>query len=157
MPMKKLPLMVAIATFSLSIHAQNNLQRPTFSNGGINNNQLTVTMGEPFAVYLVNTTGALSMGAQPGEQQTTATKAPHLLTGISCFPNPTTGLLHVLIETTEYSSFAGQLFNAAGQLVVQQTLTNSLNSLDLQNQAPGTYSLRVQAAEKSQTFQIIKL
>ena len=75
--------------------------------------------------------------------------------GISIFPNPSNGEITISLTQTGLSPEL-ELFDAAGKLILQRTLTQSESQLQLRDYATGVYTLRLTANSKSQTFKIIK-
>lgn len=73
------------------------------------------------------------------------------------FPNPTNGMLSVLLETnSHYDSFA--LFNNLGQLLIDGAIETTQFDLDLSNFPAGMYSFQLLGRDgKSHFFKVVKL
>ena len=154
--MKRFPILVlAWGALALSGRAQAILQRTTLSAGSLDSSAMTITLGEPIAYGFDN--GTLGAGAQPGDELiTVGTLEQGDLTGVAVFPNPTGAILNVVFDAETPSRSQGQLFDAAGRLVLTAVFDNRANALDLQKLAAGPYALRLLSGEKSTTVQIIK-
>jgi hypothetical protein len=63
------------------------------------------------------------------------------LTGVSLYPNPTTGLVH--IRTAQAEPTTVEVRNVLGELVKTTTFNGMENSMDLQGNAAGLYSVRI--------------
>lgn len=75
------------------------------------------------------------------------------LTGVTLFPNPTTGLVNV--NFTVQGAYTVEMINALGETVSTLRL-NGNNSIDLSDLAKGVYSVRISNKEKA-TVQRISL
>jgi hypothetical protein len=63
------------------------------------------------------------------------------LTGVSLYPNPTTGLVH--IRTAKAEPTTVEVRNVLGELVKTATFNGMENSMDLRGNAAGLYSVRI--------------
>ena len=131
------------------------LQRPTFSNGGNNSNQVTATVGEPMAAFKKATAGSLSIGAQPGDAGVVATQSPGFLPNIAVFPNPTPGLLNIDLPAAT-ADYHLSLYSTDGKLVIEKNQTTGLNTLDCSLLPAGVYLLQVIRGNQMATFKVTR-
>ena len=61
---------------------------------------------------------------------------------LSVYPNPTNGLLKVLLPPSAISAEM-EIYNSTGVLVYRSKVTNDINTVDLSNQQPGIYILKM--------------
>jgi hypothetical protein len=69
-------------------------------------------------------------------------------TGISLYPNPTTGKLTVEIEARDHKDINLEILNMLGQVIWKKDLQNNgeprfVEEIDLSQQSKGTYFMRV--------------
>lgn len=150
-------LLLAAATARLPAQT---LERPTFSNGGNADVGLTFTVGETPTATPVGGIGSptLSVGAQPGDAAgTVGTGEAGRLQGVAVFPNPTEALLQVERQDPALGAIQARLFDTNGRLLLTRDCPDVRSTLDLQTLPAGTYTLLLQAAGKSQGFQIVKI
>ncbi|MDR3326742.1 MAG: T9SS type A sorting domain-containing protein [Prevotellaceae bacterium] len=75
---------------------------------------------------------------------------------VTVYPNPTDGLLQVVIDGTSEQDFRFTLLDMSGT-VLQNFISHSLtNEIDMSTCIAGVYVLRLQIKEKLSVFRIIK-
>ncbi len=77
---------------------------------------------------------------------------------ITAYPNPTGGLLHVAVSPTLLEEGNAQywLFDLSGRILRDGTITQSIITLDLGNEAKGVYILKVVAGTKKEEWQVVR-
>ena len=97
------------------------------------NSQFTYSNGNAFAIRLLLDP---NIGMEEREE----------LTGVSLFPNPTTGLVN--LNFTVPGSYKVEIINALGEVVATHRL-NGNSSVDMGSLARGVYSVRISNSSKS--------
>ena len=91
----------------------------------------------------------------PAFKTDTATTPQTILFPADVFPNPTYGLVNVMIQGQ--GNYTGILINAEGKIVMQTIFYNEQNVIDLGVYGDGIFILRITATDgKAQEFKIIK-
>lgn len=76
---------------------------------------------------------------------------------VSAYPNPTTDLLQLKVESEKLKNLSFQLYDMQGKLLQSEKITNSQTSIFMSNLQPATYFLRItQGNMEIKTFKIIK-
>ena len=75
--------------------------------------------------------------------------------GLSITPNPGRGLFDVILRNRPSHNIQLQVFNSAGHLIQTAIVKSTMTTLDLTNQAPGLYLLRLFDQEKMGSTKII--
>jgi len=76
--------------------------------------------------------------------------------GMTEYPNPSTGMFEPRMDEGAVCERA-EIFNAAGQLIWQETTSSSLLNFDLSDQLAGCYYLRVQSGGAVQVLKLLVL
>lgn len=85
-------------------------------------------------------------------------KLPHEEFSVSVYPNPSEGIFTVDIANSDESKsdYSFKIVNSFGKLVQNYTSNNEQNSIDLSNESPGIYYLKITANNQSRNFKLIK-
>lgn len=75
---------------------------------------------------------------------------------LSVYPNPSTEEVFIQTQASPDAPQQARLFNAAGQLVLEQFLSSNVTSIDVQSLPTGLYFLHLVGAAGTQVEQIIK-
>jgi hypothetical protein len=76
---------------------------------------------------------------------------------VRIYPNPTDGLLKVeVLNMKENQSAAISLYDLSGKLILSRDKISNSTELDISNNNPGTYILRIFAGESRTEWKIIK-
>ena len=75
---------------------------------------------------------------------------------ISVYPNPTDGLLRVVVSGAEQHDFDFRLIDAGGRLLQQFRSRNEINDVDMTYYTSGVYVLVLYVDNKRSVFRIIK-
>jgi hypothetical protein len=73
--------------------------------------------------------------------------------GITIYPNPTHGVFYINNETNEEMQL--MIMDVAGRLVVNKTLYNSINTIDISEQSSGIYIIQLTRGEDTYNSKLI--
>lgn len=146
--MKKfiLPLALALPTFSMA-------QAVVSGGGGYHTNAtsaISYTIGEPVIATVAAASTSLTQGfQQPWADITTAVEEPLPdAPSINVYPNPVRHTLHIALDATVIDHRYA-LHDAAGRLVTEGRISNTITDLDMETYASGSYVLRVLGSDNS--------
>lgn len=149
-------LFVLSATMSF---AQNAV---TVSGGEANGNSGSVSysIGQTFYSANVGSNGQVSEGVQQPYEIYDVTEVQSVISGaisLSAFPNPTSDFLTLRIDGDYIDGLSCAMFDISGKEIMQQRITSSQTSLDVQQLPPATYFVRVTKGKNEvKTFKIVK-
>lgn len=128
--------------------------------------QIEWTLGEPAASAAYSGDAGLTEGFQQPDFQlivlseTTPPGADTTLKhAVLVFPNPTTGVLQVVVENAGAQLFRISLTDAGGRLIATQRMQpTAAQTLDMTACPSGIYQLRIQSADNlyNKVYQVIK-
>ena len=75
---------------------------------------------------------------------------------VTVFPNPTEGLLQVVIDGGNEQSFRFVLLDLNGKVLQNFTSHSAINEVNLSGYATGNYILKLQSGDRQSVWQIIK-
>jgi len=138
-------IVFCLLSFRTTIQAQT-LDRVALSSGGISSDTINATIGEIF-VFSVNASGiSLDAGAQSdqnntGGMTTTVTKTEINLTELLIYPNPVEDYLNLQINGLSSETVSFQVYDVAGNLVLQLNSVgaNNLHRLQVNHLPQGNY------------------
>lgn len=162
MRLKQLKLCIV---FLLGIGLTVNLQAQeaipaTGGNASGSGGTASYTIGQVFYSTSTGTNGSVAEGVQqPYEISVVVgiekTRDIYLICAV--YPNPTTDLLTLEVETLENENLSFQLYNMLGKLLISKKLIDIKTTISMAHLAPTTYFLRVtNNQEVVKTFKIIK-
>jgi hypothetical protein len=96
--------------------------------------------------YTVNVTNAsaCSSSALITVNVNTCTGIEELLSNaVSIYPNPNNGLIHISLSSELSKHSRLEIYDAIGKLIVTETLSNEINTLDIANLSNGIYYFRI--------------
>ena len=161
--MKKVTIIGLCVLNFASIYAQSVAPAVNASSGGYytgNDATLSWTIGEGVVETFTGLNSILTQGfQQPKYTITSIEKAANLDYKISVYPNPTSDLIKVEIESLDNFYFRVELIDLQGKRLHQQNMSGQNNTLDLQQYATGIYILKVfmNVNEFLQSYRISKL
>lgn len=149
-----------LAIFSFAtVNAQSSVNT---SGGDISSQQGSVSYSVGQIVYTTNT-GAnttISQGVQqPFEisEILSVDDFEDIQLVLSAFPNPTDGQLTLLIEDLELSNLNFHVYDMTGKVIDSQKITSYETHINLENQHPSTYILKVTLDNQElKSFKILK-
>jgi len=78
-------------------------------------------------------------------------------TAVVIYPNPTRGHLTIDIDNMpENSQSSIRIYDMRGRMLLQKSNIDNSTQLDLSNQSPGAYILRINLSGKTSTWKILK-
>lgn len=162
--MKKTLVIFFVLTNCFVLNAQTFTQEVNSSAGGYYkqiNGSMQFTIGEPLTETYTDTTATLYQGFQQGSYIiVSVTEQPIIADlNISLYPNPSSGIFNLKVESNETTVFKIDVVDAQGKCIIHKE-TNSKNSeaIDLSNFASSIYYVTITNTEKNyiKTFKIIK-
>ena len=75
--------------------------------------------------------------------------------GYKIYPNPNQGVFNIDFSTTQEPSHTVEVFDAVGKKIHEQQLTHHRNTLNLQGQTAGVYTLKIQAGNQCYYAKVI--
>ena len=146
------------------IHAQTFTQEVNASGGGYYsqiNGSLQFTIGEPITEAYSNNSTRLYNGFEQGSYIILAVNElpPIIDLNVTIFPNPSSGIINLNIESKETSLFKVYIIDALGKLVFQKEITaNAIETINLENYRSAMYYVTVSNTELNyiKSFKIIK-
>lgn len=76
---------------------------------------------------------------------------------LSVYPNPTIGMLSLVVETADLQGFEFSLMDISGQVIDFDGIFSTETVIDMSSQPPATYLLRITRNKKDvKTFKIVK-
>lgn len=158
--MRKIYGIILLFVFSATMSfAQNAV---TVSGGEANGNSGSVSysIGQTFYSANVGTSGQVSEGVQQPYEIYDVTEVQSVISGaisLSAFPNPTSDFLTLRIDGDYIDGLSCAMFDISGKEIMQQRITSSQTSLDVQQLPPATYFVRVTKGKNEvKTFKIVK-
>ena len=150
--------------FSITTNAQTFTQEVNASGGGYYvqvNSSMQFTIGEPITETYSNTSARLYNGFEQGSYVILAVNElpPIIDLKVTLFPNPSSGIINLNIESKETSLFKVDIIDALGKLVFQKEITaNAIETINLENYRSAMYYVTVSNTELNyiKSFKIIK-
>jgi hypothetical protein len=112
--------------------------------------------------YTTNTgtNGSVVQGVQQPYEISVTTgivEAKGITLSVTAYPNPTTDLLQLKVESEKLKDLSFQLFDMNGKLLQSKKITGDQTSIVMSNLVPSTYFVKVNQGNKEvKTFKIIK-
>lgn len=75
---------------------------------------------------------------------------------VLAYPNPASGFINVNITGADNKVTIAQLFNGAGQIMLNKTLQNGTTQLDISKMASGIYQLKLMNSNGTENIKIVK-
>lgn len=116
------------------------------------------SLGQVVYTVASGTTGTSSQGVQqPYEILTGISTTEMVSLEMEIFPNPATTTINLKVSEQDLDQLSFELYNATGQLILNERVTNVLTIVPMQELASGTYFLKVQNDTRVvKTFSVIK-
>lgn len=162
--MKQLFIISFIITNCFILNAQTFTQEVKSSGGGYYqqiNGSMQFTIGEPLTETYSNSSAKLYQGFEQGSYSIVSVTELPVLTDlkVNLYPNPSSGIFNVNIESNENLIFQINVFDAQGKVIVQKEITSKSNeSIDLSDFASSIYYVSISNVDNNylKTFKIIK-
>ena len=120
---------------------------------------VTYTVGQVAFNVLTGTNGFIIQGIQQPFEISTVTgiQEENISLDYLVYPNPTSGLLKVVISAPDPESYRFQLFNLNGVLLLNSKITNRETEVSMEQLLPSVYFIRVlRGSIEVKIFKIIK-
>lgn len=144
---------------SIGAYAQNAVSASSGESSG-GGGTTSFTIGQTFYSANEGTSGQVSEGVQQVYEIYDVTEVlnpVYIGISLSVYPNPTTGIINLLVENGEVSGLNYAMFDATGKQVLARQIVSNNNSIDMQSLPSATYYVRVTKDEKEvKTFKVIK-
>lgn len=75
---------------------------------------------------------------------------------VKIYPNPTKGMLKVKVSGADAYTASLAIYNPQGKLIIEQVINKSINQVNLSNQPPGLYILKIIVGQNVSDWKIIK-
>ncbi len=121
---------------------------------------LSWTIGESVVETFSGTNAVLTQGfQQPLYLVTSVEEAPDNPYQISVYPNPTTDLINISVQSVDQASFNVELINLQGKRLYHQNIDSNNNTIDLKQYATGIYMLKIYTSDNKflKSYRISKL
>lgn len=134
----------------------------TVSGGEANGNSGSVSysIGQTFYSANVGSNGQVSEGVQQPYEIYDVTEVQSVISGaisLSAFPNPTSDFLTLRIDGEYIDGLSCAMFDISGKEIMQQRITSSETSLDVQQLPSATYFVQVtKGKDEVKTFKVVK-
>lgn len=153
------PVALLLVGFGLTtVQAQ---QAPNASGGDASGSGGSVAYSVGQVVYSTQTgtTGSIIQGVQqPYEISVVLGLEDHQISlNMQTYPNPTTDFLTLNIGDNDVSNLSFQLFDLTGKLIESKKITNTIETIRMENLSSAIYFLKVSKNQKEvKTFKLIK-
>lgn len=146
------------------LNAQTITQEVKASGGGYYkqiNGSMQFTIGEPLTEKYSNTSAKLYQGFEQGSYSIVSVSELPILADLDVilYPNPSSCIFNLHIESNEVFTFRMDVFNAQGETIIHKEITSeNIDFIDLSGFASSIYYVSITNADKNylKTFKIIK-
>ncbi len=157
-------LFVFLFFYCLTIQAQTFTQEVNASGGGYYNQingSMQFTIGEPLTETYTNSSAKLYQGFQQGSYTIVSVTELPLLTDldVNLYPNPSSGIFNLLIQSDLKSSFKMEVIDAQGKTIISKEVYESIpETINLSDFSGGMYYVKIINTEKKylKTYNIVK-
>ena len=157
--MKKILILFCVLMTGFGAYAQSAVSASGGESSG-SGGSASYTVGQTFYSANEGTSGQVSEGVQQVYEIYDVTEVlnpVYIGISLSVYPNPTTGIINLLVENGEVSGLNYAMFDATGKQVLARQIVSNNNSIDMQSLPSATYYVRVTKDEKEvKTFKVIK-
>lgn len=150
--------LVILILFSIPAFGQQN----TLSSGGDasgTGGSTSYSVGQVAFTTNTSENGSVNHGVQQPYiiQAITGINEPGISLSLTAYPNPTTDILQLVVESEMEKHIRYQLYSMQGQLLANEDLTLNQTGIDLSGYMPATYILKViRNNSEVKSFKIIK-
>lgn len=155
--MKQIGILAVVLLLQLSATAQQGFVM-SGSHTQNSNGSASSSMGQICQNTDSNASGTFQEGLQHPYEYANVVSVEELFsaTEFSVFPNPARDFLLITHEGQDHSPVQLRLFDTAGKLIREDTITSNQHTLSLQNLRPGIYYLRLHMNNQTNTIEIVK-
>jgi len=158
MKQKKVKLSILLLGLGLTAQAQ---QATIVTGGNASGSGGTgdYNIGQVAYTTNIGTTGSVAQGVQQAYEVSIVlgTDNHAIKLDVTVFPNPTTDYLTLDVGNSELFTMNFQLCDLTGKIIENKKITNTVETISMENLASGTYFLKVTNNNQGvKTFKIIK-
>ena len=121
---------------------------------------VTYTVGQIADSVITGTNGFIIQGVQQPYEISTVTAiedTEDITLGYSVYPNPTEGIIRLVIKSFNEGDFRFQLYNLNGTVLQDKEVTDEETEISMENHASAVYFLRVLRDNREvKVFKIVK-
>jgi len=162
--MKHIFIIFFFITNCFVLNAQTFTQEVKTSGGGYYqqiNGSMQFTIGEPLAETYTNSSAKIYQGFEQGDYSIVSVIELPILNDldVNLYPNPSSGIFNVNIESNETSIFRIDVIDAKGQTIIhKEIISKTIELIDLSGLSSSIYYVSITNADKNylKTFKIIK-
>jgi hypothetical protein len=144
--------------FGISLQAQNSITASGGNADGAGNSTVSYTVGQVFYTT-ISGTGTISQGVQQTDISvlTRIEESDGIDLELMAYPNPAVGFVRLKVENYDLEDLSYQLYDMNGTLIQSKKVKGDETQIQLGNNLPGSYLLRITDKNKEvKTFKIIK-
>lgn len=137
-------------------------QEATVSTGGEatgSSGSVSYSVGQVVYSSIEQSTGSISQGVQQAYEifATSAKELTNIDLYVEAYPNPTTDVLILSIQNSDYTKAVFVLTDLSGKQILRQEITGEMTTIDMSNLIQSEYFVSVLFDKKEiKTFKIIK-
>lgn len=155
-------IILSIVFFLLCLEGMQAQESVNATGGNFSGNGGTVSYSIGQVVYQTYSAsnGSVAQGVQQPYEISTISgiDIPEIVLQFSAYPNPTADVLNLAIGNYDHEKLAFQLFDVAGRLVQEQTISEVNTVIDMDRLPTATYYLNIIDNQKTiKTFKVIKI
>lgn len=157
--MKFKKTILSFAVILLGLGSMNAQEAIITSGGDISSNsgKISYSVGQTFYTFDTGSNGAVLKGIQQPYEIFITLGEDESNINLRIFPNPTSNLLSLSIDSNNYIGMSYQLIDINGRQLDENSITSSLTSVQLEQYPSSVYFLRVTRNQKHiKIFKIIK-
>lgn len=154
---------VKLCTILLCLGATVSAQQVTSSSGGDasgSGGSIAYSVGQVVYLYTNSTTGSVAEGVEQPYEISIVTSVNEYVKkdiGLTVYPNPTTNLIKLKVESSNIDNLSFQLYDLQGKLLETQKINSANTLINVENFPNATYFVKVLRNNKEvETFKIIK-
>jgi len=160
--MKRLSILLSALSFftcGITIRAQNAIPA-TGGNAAGGGGSVSYSVGQVFYTKSTGSNGTVSQGVQQPYEISIVTAIRNtegITLECAVYPNPTRGIIKLVVRTNDFTNLRFQLYDLNGILLQDKKVESAETEIFMDNLMPSTFFLKVFSADREiKTFKIIK-
>jgi hypothetical protein len=159
---RKIKLLCSLFIFCAVIEAANAQETVPAAGGSATGTggSVTYTVGQVADSVLTGTNGFIVQGVQQPYEISTVTAiegTEDITLGYSVYPNPTEGMIRLVIKSFNDGDFRFQLYNLSGIVLQEAKITDEETEISMENHTSAVYFLRIIRDNREvKVFKIVK-
>jgi len=159
---RKIKLLCSLFIFCAVIEAVNAQETVPAAGGSATGTggSVTYTVGQVADSVLTGTNGFIVQGVQQPYEISTVTAiegTEDITLGYSVYPNPTEGMIRLVIKSFNDGDFRFQLYNLSGIVLQEAKITDEETEISMENHTSAVYFLRIIRDNREvKVFKIVK-